>query len=209
MKVVLIGASGMIGSRVLGELLSRGHEVKAVVRDPSKVKAQAGLTVEAADINDPAAAAAVAAGADVVVSAYAPGLETPELLVPATRNLIAGLEQAGVKRLIIVGGAGGLNVAPGIRLIDVPDFPETYRGIAQVHIEAKELLAASDLDWTSFSPAAIIQPGKRTGKFRIDADDLVVDAKGNSNISAEDYAMALVDELERGQFKRQRFTAAY
>jgi hypothetical protein len=208
MKVVLIGASGMIGSRVLDELLSRGHEVKAVVRDPSKVKAQAGLTVVAGDINDPAAAAVVA-GADVVVSAYAPGLETPELLVPATRNLIAGLEQAGVKRLIMVGGAGGLNVAPGIRLIDVPDFPETYRGIAQVHIEAKDLLAASDLEWTSFSPAAIIQPGERTGKFRIDADDLVVDAKGNSNISAEDYAIALVDELERGQFKRQRFTAAY
>lgn len=207
MKVVLIGATGMIGSRVLTELLARGHEVKAVVRDVSKLTAQPHLTIAAADINDPAAVAADAAGADAVISAFSPS--SPEQLLPATRSLIEGVQQSGVKRLLMVGGAGGLHVAPGIRLVDVPNFPDAYKGIALAHIEAKDLLAASDLDWTSCSPAAMIQPGERTGKFRIDADDLIVDAQGNSAISAEDFAVAVADELERAQFKRQRFTAAY
>ena len=209
MKVVLIGATGMVGARILKELLSRGHRVQAVVRDPSKLDAADGLTAEAADVTDADQVAAAVAGADAVVNAYGPGPTAPENLIPATEAVIQGMKKAGVKRLLMVGGAASLEVAPGVRLIDLPDFPPEYKAIAQAHIDAKELLKTSGLDWTSFSPAAIIQPGERTGKFRLGTDQLIADEKGNSAISAEDYAIALVDELERGQHVGQRFTAAY
>jgi uncharacterized protein len=208
MKVVLIGATGMVGSRVLTELLSRGHEVKALVRDPAKLVGRSGLTLEAVDVTDSDALATAVAGTDAVVTAYGPG-NNPELLVPATEAIIKGLKKAGVKRILMVGGAGSLEVAPGVRLIDVPNFPPEYKEIAQVHIDAKELLKASGLAWTSFSPAAVIQPGERTGKFRLGTDQLIADEKGNSSISAEDYAIALVDELERANYIGRRFTAGY
>jgi uncharacterized protein len=138
----------------------------------------------------------------------APGANTA-LIIDATRSLIVGLKQAGVKRLIEVGGAGSLLVAPNLRLVDAPNFPAEYKQIALTHADALEVLRTSDLEWTYFSPAAVIQPGERTGKFRLGEDMLVVDEQGNSRISAEDYAIALVDELENPKFIRKRFTIGY
>jgi putative NADH-flavin reductase len=208
MKVTLFGASGTIGSRILDELLSRGHQVTAVVRDPAKIQAHK-VPVIPGDVLDPAAVAQSARGADAAISAYAAPMAEPEKLLIAVRNLIAGLTQAGVHRFIMVSGAGGLEVAPGLQLVNTPQFPAAWHGIAIAHRDALPILGQSDRDWTAFSPAALIEPGERTGKFRLDTDKLVVDQQGNSRISAEDYAMALVDELETPRHIRQRFTIGY
>ena len=209
MKVVLFGASGMIGSRVLKELVSRGHQVTAVARNTAKVEAGKGVTVVAGDVNDAASVAAAARGADAAVCAIAPPHDNPESIVDTVGVLLKGLAQAGVKRLIVVGGAGSLEVAPGLQLVDAPDFPAAWLGIAQAHRDMLPVLKASDFDWSYFSPAGMIQPGERTGKFRLGGTQLVTTEKGESKISAEDYAAALVDELEAGKHLRQQFTAAY
>jgi hypothetical protein len=209
MNVVLFGATGMIGSRVLKELVSRGHKVTAVVREPSRVPQNPSVKAVRGDVLDTAGVAEIVKGADAVISAYNPPPETPGKVVDATKALIAGLKQAGVKRLIEVGGAGSLFVAPNVRVVDAPDFPDAWKAVALAHGDALQVLRGSDLDWTYLSPAAVIQPGERTGKFRLGGDNLLVDEKGNSSISAEDYAVALVDELEKPKHLRQRFTAAY
>lgn len=209
MNVVLYGATGMIGSRVLKELLSRGHRVTAVVRDPTKVPQLDGIVAAKGDALDAGDVAAKTAGADVVISAYAPPQEQPEKMVDAVRALIAGVKESGAKRVLVVGGAGSLFVAPDVDVIDSGHLPEQWKGIAIAHRDALDVLKASDIDWTYFSPAAFIQPGERTGKFRLGGDSLVVDDKGTSSISAEDYAIALVDELEHPKHIRKRFTAAY
>lgn len=208
MNAVLFGATGMIGSCILKELVSRGHQVIAVVRDPSRVPNEPGIKAVQGDVLNTAAVADVVKGADAVISAYSPG-QRPAAIVDATQSLIAGLKQAGMKRLIEVGGAGSLFVAPNVRLVDAPNFPSAWKEIALAHGDALEVLRNSDLDWTYFSPAAFIQPGERTGKFRLGIDTLVEDEKGTSRISAEDYAIALVDELERPKHIRQRFTVGY
>jgi hypothetical protein len=199
----------MIGSRVLKELLSRGHRVTAVVRDPTKVPQLDGIIAAKGDALDAGDVAAKTAGADVVISAYAPPQEQPEKMVDAVRALIAGVKESGAKRVLVVGGAGSLFVAPDVDVIDSGHLPEQWKGIAIAHRDALNVLKASDIDWTYFSPAAFIQPGERTGKFRLGGDSLVVDDKGTSSISAEDYAIALVDELEHPKHIRKRFTAAY
>ncbi len=209
MNAVLYGATGMIGSRILNELISRGHQVTAVVRDPSQVPAHPGVSAVKGDIFDPLDVTAKVCGTDAVISAYGPGQGPVENLLLATRSLIAGLTQADVKRLIFIGGAGSLHVAPGVDLIDSGHLPEEYKAIAIAHRDALNMLRESDLAWTYFSPAAFIQPGERTGNFRLGADSLVADAQGNSRISAEDYAVALVDELEHPKRIRQQMTAAY
>ena len=211
MKVVLFGASGMVGSRVLQELASRGHQVKAVVRDLSRVPMQANVTTEAGNILNAEDVAAKVRGADAVVSAYSPGNEPQNVgaLLEATRSLIAGMKEAGVRRVIMVGGAGSLLVAPGVTLIDSGHLPQAWMDIAVAHRDAKETLRGSGLEWTSFSPAAFIEPGERTGKFRLGEDELIVDETGTSRISAEDYAVALADELEARKFVGKRFTAGY
>jgi uncharacterized protein len=208
MKVVLYGASGMIGSRILAELVSREHQVTAVVRNPGKVTAP-GVTVVKGDVTDAASVAATAKGAEVAISAYAPPPTEVAALLPAVRSLLAGLETAGVKRLLVVGGAGSLEVAPGVQLVDAPNFPDEWKGIALAHRDLLPVLQASNLDWSCLSPAALIQPGIRTGKFRLGGKQLLTDAKGESRISAEDYAVALVDELEKPMHVRQQFTLAY
>ncbi len=208
MNVVLFGATGMIGSRILQELLSRGHKVTAVVRNPEKVPANPAVKAVSGDLRNTSQSAGLIQGADAVISAYSPGNE-PARIVDATRSLIAAAQQAGVKRVIMVGGAGSLLVAPNLRLVDTPDFPAEWKPIATAHADAFEVLQNSRLDWTYFSPAALIQPGKRTGKFRLGTDNLITDAQGNSSISAEDYAIALVDELETPKHIRQRFTVGY
>ena len=208
MKVVLYGASGMIGSRILRELASRGHEVTAVVRNPDKVTAE-GVTVVKGDVTDADSVAATAQGAEAAITAYAPPQTEVQAVVEAARSLLAGLTTAGVKRVLVVGGAGSLEVKPGLQLVDAPGLPDAWRGIALAHRDLLPVLKGSSLDWTYFSPASFIQPGERTGKFRLGGTNLVTDEKGESRISAEDYAVALVDELENPKHLRQQFTAAY
>jgi len=208
MKVVLYGASGMIGSRILQELVRRGHPVTAVVRSPEKVTAE-GVKAVKGDVTDPVSVAETAQGAEAAISAYAPPQTEPRTIVPAMRALLAGLATAGVRRLLVVGGAGSLEVAPGVQLVDTPGFPEAWRGIALAHRDVLPVLEASNLDWSYLSPAAFIQPGERTGKFRLGGKQLVVDEKSESRISAEDYAVALVDELENAKHVRRQFTLAY
>lgn len=208
MNVVLYGASGMIGSRVLRELLQRGHAVTAVVRNPERINAP-GARVVKGDVTDEASVAATAKGVDAAISAYSPPQDQLDAIVSATQALLAGLKKAGVQRLIFVGGAGTLEVAPGVQVVDAPDFPAQWKGIALAHRDALNVLKASDLDWTYLSPAGLIQPGERTGKFRLGTNKLLTDAKGDSRISAEDYAIALVDEFENPKHLHQHFTLAY
>jgi putative NADH-flavin reductase len=210
MNVVLYGATGMIGSRILRELISRGHQVTAVVRDPLRVEQNSAVTALEGDILDAADVAAKVKGADAVISAYSPGVAgNVRQLIDATQALISGLRQAGVRRLIVVGGAGTSFVAPGVTLLDSGHIPAEWKSIAEAHRDALGVLRGSDLDWTCLSPAAYIQPGERTGQFRLETDNLVMDEKGESRISAEDYAVALVDELEHPKHVRQRFTLGY
>ncbi len=209
MKVVLFGASGVIGSRVLDELVRRGHTVIAVVRHPEKVNPANGVTVLPGDVTRHTDVAAAARGADAAVSAYSPPPTDPGMLSAAVRALIAGLNEAGVKRLIVVGGAGSLEVAPGLQLVNTPSFPPAWMPIALAHRDVLPVLRESDLDWSYFSPAALIEPGQRTGKFRLGGTRLVANDRGESRISAEDYALALVDELESPRHLRQQFTIGY
>jgi uncharacterized protein len=213
MNVVLIGASGMIGSRVLKELTARGHRVTALVRDPAKVATGPGVTVVKGDINDVSAMTQILRGADAVVSAYHPGQGTEQNLIPATRALLTAARQAGVKRVIIAGGAASLLIAPEKTLLDSGHLPKEWVTIAKAHSDLLDLLRTAnlgaDLDWTYFSPAGFIQPGQRTGKFRLGKDEMVADEQGQSRISAEDYAVALVDELEQPRHVRERFTVGY
>lgn len=208
MKVVLFGATGMIGSRILRELQGRGHHTIAAVRDTMKLNA-AGVDVRKADVLDPKSVEAASNGAEAVVSAYSPGVDDASRLLAATRSLIEGVKAAGVKRLLTVGGAGSLEVSPGVQLVDTPSLPPAWKPIALAHRDALDLLKTCDLDWTSLSPAALIEPGLRTGKFRTSTDRLLTDAKGESRISAEDYAVALVNELEHPVHVRSRFAVAY
>ncbi len=209
MKVVLFGASGMIGSRVLEELASRGHTVIAAARRPEKIETSEGITAVEADADDPQSVANAADGADAAVCAIAPPHDNPSSLAGIVSSLMDGLGRAGVKRLIVVGGAGSLEIAPGIQIVDTPEFPKEWLGIARAHREILPLLKASRFDWGYFSPAGVIQPGERTGKFRMGGKEFLTDANGESRISAEDYAVALVDELERPRRIHQQFTIAY
>ena len=213
MKIALFGATGTIGQRILQEALRRGHDVTAIARDTARLDGQQSprLRVVAGDILDMHSVAAVVAGHDAVVSAYGPREEAPQTVVDASRSLIGGLTSAGVKRLVAVGGAGSLEVAPGVLLIDSPQFPEAWKEIARAHADALNVYRteAGGLDWTSVSPPALIEPGERTGKFRLGTDQLLTDAQGQSRISAEDFAIALLDEVEKPRHVRQRFTVAY
>ena len=216
MRLVLFGATGNVGQRVATEALRRGHEVVGVVRDPAAVKSpDPRVRLVKGDATNADNIAEIVRGADAVVSAISPrpnarGLPAPSLRANA-RALIKGLRAAGVKRVLYVGGASSLEVAPGKALADTPDFPEIYKAEAK---EGREALAvwrdaAKGLDWTYLSPAAEIAPGERTGKYRTTGDQLLVDAKGRSFITFEDYAVAVLDELERPQHVGQRFGVAY
>ena len=202
-KVALIGASGFIGSRLLAELSARGHAVTAIVRNPEKIAALAGVTAIKGDVFDKDGLAKLLAGHDAVISAVHFSASDPQLL-------LAAVKQSGVKRYLVVGGAGSLEVAPGVKLFDTPEFPAIYLDEARKGGVFLDLLKQEQgLDWTFLSPSALIQPGERTGQFRLGTDQLLVDDKGNSSISAEDYAIALVDELEKPAHSRRRFTVGY
>lgn len=203
MKIALIGATGFIGSRLLAELTSRGHQVTAIVRNPEKVPQGAGITALKGDVYDKDGLAALLAGHDAVMSAVHFTASDPAVL-------LAAVKQSGVARYLVVGGAGSLEVAPGVKLFDTQEFPAIYLDEAKKGGAYLELLEGeSSLDWTFLSPSALIEPGERTGKFRLGKDQLLVDGNGQSRISAEDYAIALVDELETPAHSRQRFTVGY
>lgn len=203
MKIALIGATGFIGSRLLAELTSRGHQVTAIVRNPEKVPQGAGVSAKKGDVYDKDGLAALLAGHDAVISAVHFSASEPA-------TLLAAVKQSGVKRYLVVGGAGSLEVAPGVKLFDTKEFPAIYLDEARKGGAFLDLLKGeSGLDWSFLSPSALIEPGERTGKFRLGKDQLLVDGNGQSRISAEDYAIALVDELEKPAHSRQRFTVGY
>jgi putative NADH-flavin reductase len=216
MKIVLFGATGNAGRRILAEALDRGHEVVAVVRDPASVSTpDERAPLVKGDATDKSSVARVAQGADAVVSAISPrpnarGLGAPSL-VTAARALIEGLTSVGVKRLVVVGGAGSLEVAPGTALVDLPSFPEIYKAEALAQRDALDVYRAEAgaLDWTYVSPAGEIAPGEHTGEYRTTGDQLLTDESGKSFITFEDYAVAIVDELERPAHLRRRFGVAY
>jgi putative NADH-flavin reductase len=198
MKVALIGASGKVGTRLIAELQGRGHQVTGIARRP----AETGVPMLVADATDPAALADAIRGQDALfVSA------TFRSINPAA--ILKAMELAGVKRLLVVGGAGSLNVAPGLQFIDSPGFPEMFRPEVSAGRDFLNALRASDVDWTFLSPALSFVPGERTGRYRLGGDDLMRDASGGSTISYEDLAKALVDELEDPQHSRRRFSIAY
>ncbi|GCE21333.1 NAD(P)-dependent oxidoreductase [Dictyobacter kobayashii] len=212
MNIALFGATGMVGQRILAEALQRGHNVTVIVRDPARFTiAHQNLKVVPGDATDADSVAKTVAGTDVVVSALGPSPSgSPENLLKLTRSLIDGVDRSGVRRLIAVGGAGSLEVAPGLQLMDTPEFPAGWKEIAGAHRDALEIYkTANNLDWTNVSPAAFISPGQRTGSYRTGTDQLITDEKGESRISAEDFAIAILDEVENPRFKRQRFGVAY
>lgn len=210
MKVAVVGASGTIGKRIAEEAVRRGHEVTAVVRNPEKMQDfKDRMNVVQASAVDPDSIAEAVKGSDAVISAYGPRFGEEEELLEAARALLEGVRRGGVSRLLIVGGAGSLMTDSGKALMDTPGFPGEFRTLAMAHGDAYGIYRESDMDWTYLSPAAIIEPGRRTGQFRIGTDRLITDESGDSRISAEDYAVAMIDELEDPQFTRARFTVAY
>jgi hypothetical protein len=211
MNIVLIGASGFIGSGLRKEALARGHHVTALVTNPAKLEPAPNLTVAKVDVLDQAALAAQFAGHAAVVSAFSGHAngDVRGYYVRGIRSIIAAARQAA-KRLLVVGGAGSLEVAPGKQVLDDPEFPAAWKASAEGARDALNLLRAeAELDWTMLSPAAMISPGQRTGQFRQGKDQLLVGANGKSEISVEDYAVAMIDELEKPAHRRQRFTVGY
>jgi len=212
MNIALIGASGFIGSAILKEAVSRGHNVLALVQSPEKVAVHAQVTAHKVDVNNVAALTAELAGADVVVSAFSGHAQgdIQAYYLAGARAILSAAKEARAPRLVVVGGAGTLEVAPGVQLIDTEGFPPQYKATAEGARQFHRILQGeSAIDWTVFSPAAMISPGQRTGVFRTAEGKLLSDADGNSAISVEDYAVAMVNELERPAHRRQIFTAAY
>ena len=214
-NVVLIGASGFVGTAILNELLNRGHKVTAIVRDPTKVTASnPNLKVVQADVTDTDVLIEASKGKDAVISAYNPGWKNPNIYEETLKNyplIVDSVKKAGVERLLIVGGAGTLFYAPGKMVMDADDIPaKLLPGIKSLgEFYLNTLRKENDVDWIFLSPAANMTPGERTGKFRIGKDDLVVGVNGDSNISVEDYAVAMVDELEQKHHHKERFTIGY
>ena len=203
MKIALIGVSGRVGSRLLAELLRRGHTVTGIARDVKSVASQPGLSLSVGEATSAAELAPLIAGHNAVISASRFVSSDPKALIAAVR-------QAGVARLLVVGGAGSLEVAPGVMLVDAPNFPEAYKAESLAGRAFLEVLRSErDLDWTVLCPSAEFMPGVRTGKFRLGGDQLLTGADGKSWISMEDFAIAMIDELEKPQHIRQRFTIGY
>ncbi len=201
-KIALIGASGAAGSRILKELSDRGHSITAIARNPERIAALPGVTPLKGDVFDGSALSSILRGHDAVISSVHFTASAPAILIQAVRD-------AAVSRYLVVGGAGSLEVAPGQRLVDQPDFPQAYKAEATRGAEFLDWLrATTDLDWTFLSPSALFIAGERTGKFRLGRDQLLSTAAGSS-ISFEDFAVALVNELEQPEHIRQRFTVGY
>jgi putative NADH-flavin reductase len=214
-KIILIGASGFIGSAILKEALLRKNKVIAIVRNPDKIKVpDPYLTIRKGDVSSSDLVARLCKGADVVISAYNPGWTNPNIAENTLRiypAVLEGVKRSGVKRFLVVGGAGTLFVSPGKRIMDSGMIPEPYlpavRALGKFYLDI--LSSETELDWVFFSPANTITPGKRTGKYRLGKDNMIVDSEGKSNISVEDYAVAMIDEAENPAHHRERFTIGY
>ena len=203
MKIALIGATGNVGSRLLAELLRRGHEITGIARHPERLQPQPHVIVKRGDANDEQGLAKLLIGHDAVISAG-------RFVSVNPRSLIAAVKMAGVKRLLVVGGAGSLETEPGVQLVDTPGFPEEHKSEAQAGRDLLNMLRGEkELNWTFLSPSAIFVPGERTGKFRLGADQLLTGKDGESRISMEDFAIAFSDEIESPRHPRQRFTVGY
>lgn len=212
MNIGLIGATGFIGSALLKEALARGHKVTALVGHPEKLAAHEGLTARAADVMDLAGLTAQLKGFDAVISAFSGHAQgdVQAYYEAGIRNIVTAAKEARAPRLLVVGGAGSLDVAPGVQALDTPGFPAQYKATAEGARQALHLLRGEkSLDWTMLSPSAVIAPGRRTGIFRLGGDAMLVGADGASTISVEDYAVAMIDELERPAHSRKRFTVGY
>ncbi|QUN27067.1 NAD(P)-dependent oxidoreductase [Cupriavidus sp. KK10] len=203
MKIAIIGATGRVGTRLTDEALRRGHQVTAIARHASKLPARDGVTTRDVDATDSAALAAALAGNDVVIS-------SARFAQLNAQQVTSAVRQAGVPRLLVVGGAGSLCVAPGVQLVDTPNFPDAYKPEA---LAGRDFLNAlrgeQQIKWTFLSPSALFEPGERIGKFRVGEETLLSDAAGKSWISMEDYAIAMLDEIEKPAHSRQRFTVGY
>lgn len=214
-KTALIGASGFVGSAILNELLARGYEVEALVRNPGNVKVENDrLTVKKVDVADTAALAADLKGYDTVISAYNPGWMNPDIYNLTLQNyprILRAAKEAGVKRLLIVGGAGTLFCAPGLKVVDSGVIPaEIMGGVKSLgEFYLGTLANEKDIDWVFFSPAGSLESGEATGTYRLGKDDLIVDSEGKSRITVGDYARAMVDELETPTHHQERFTIGY
>jgi len=203
MKVALIGATGFIGQYILNEAVARKHQVTALVRDTAKVATAENVKAQQLQINDSKAVSAALAGHDAaIISLHHEGLNL--------HALVDAVKASGVPRLLVVGGAGSLEVAPGVQVVDTPDFPAEWKATALAAREFLNILRGEkNLDWTYLSPSAFIEPGERTGKFRLGTEQLLLDEKGESRISNQDYAVALIDELENPSHSQTRFTVGY
>lgn len=214
-NVLLIGATGFVGSAVLNELVSRGHKVTAVARNVEKVAKSELVDVVKEDVANVDAIAKLAEGKDAIISAYNPGWTNPDIATLISENypkILSAAKKSGVERLLIVGGAGTLFCAPGLRVVDSGAIPEEIMGgvrpLGDFYLNT--LMNENDIDWVFFSPAGVFdQQGKKTGSYRLGKDDLIVDAEGNSHISVQDYADAMVNELEKPAHHKERFTIGY
>lgn len=214
-SVVLIGASGFVGTAILNELLSRGHKVTAVVRNPEKINvSSSNLDIVKTDVSDTNVMVEICKGKDAIISAYNPGWGNPDIYEETLRNyplILEATKQSGTKRLLCVGGAGTLFCAPGLRVVDSGAIPDAImdgvKSLGEFYLNT--LMNEKTIDWIFFSPAGTLESGKRTGKFRLGKDDLIVDKNGISHISVEDYAVAMVDELENPKHHYERFTIGY
>ena len=214
-KIVIIGATGYVGSAILKEALGRGHQVKAIVRDPSKLTLiHPHLKVVGGSVTDTDFLSRELAKSDAVISAFNPGWSNPNIYEETLEgygSILCAVRNSGVHRFLMVGGAGSLLVAPGRQLMYEPDVPKKLlpgiRGMAKVYTDL--LLPEKSVDWVFLSPAANMAPGERTGKFRLGKDELIVDESGDSNISVEDFAVAMIDELEQEKHHQERFTLGY
>jgi uncharacterized protein len=203
MKIAVIGASGNAGSRITAELARRGHSVTAIARHPDKIAAQANVTPTEGNVMDQAGLARLLAGHDAAISSV-------HFLASDPAKLIAAAKESKVGCYLVVGGAGSLEVAPGVRLVTTPGFPVAYKAEAEKGAAFLDLLRAEkELNWTFLSPSALFTPGERTGRFRLGTDQLLTATDGKSSISFEDFAVALADEIERPAHIRQRFTVGY
>lgn len=213
MKIALFGATGHVGHAILDEALSRGVEVTAIVRDASRLASpDARVTVVTGDITDPASWRDAVRGNDAVVVSISARRDGSNDAIPAiAQAVLDALPATGVKQLLWVGGAGSLETAPGVRVVDDPHFPDAWKAEAQGQAKALDVFRAShaDVDWTFLSPAALLEDGPRTGNYRVGGDQLLVDADGKSHISVADFAAALIDRAEKGDARRRRIAVAY
>lgn len=215
MKVAIIGATGFVGSAILSEALARGHQVTAIVRHPDKLAAHTQLTAVKGDVFDKDDLAKLVAGHDAVITAFNAfgtnlASEAYDKQIIGTYAILHAVKAADVPRLLMVGGAGSLEVAPHKTLVDAPEFPSEWKEAARAMSEVLAIMQQEDeLDWTFLSPSAFIQPGSRTNQFRLGKNELLRDAEGKSHISTQDYAVAMLDELDVATHSRQRFTVGY